>query len=501
VSEIDAAGERAFDDGERADFRSAEAFVARYGAADDPIAEAWIEALRAQRWSFDASWDETARPSIERAEALSTLGADRAARRLAGEGLRAAALTSDVDALARWAALTRRNDRVSAVAAAWLALAGVETPAREPESALERVEALALSSLAALESDRAAEGLELARRATRQGHDLGAPRAELFAHLALARARRLAGRAHLAVSIAARVAELAPPLWRDLAAWERIVAGDSSAAPSEGPSAELAAVVEAARRGDRGAFEASAAELERMTRGRPLYRADAGAVLDALRPDASSSSWRCGAGDPPARVAGLLAQDAGAAFVLAGPDRSAVRVAALGLAFVPGDVVRIASETGRGQRALAVIAALLLAPEGISVEELFRRVHGFAYDPELHRGVFDTLLYRVRAKLGDAGTVDRGADAVRLRVHVPVLVADPRTARSLEERVLRILAREKLASVEAAARDLAVPARTVSRALKTLVDEGACRVVRDGRAVHYEIEDSAFSEATLRTRL
>ncbi|MEM9192403.1 MAG: helix-turn-helix domain-containing protein [Myxococcota bacterium] len=76
------------------------------------------------------------------------------------------------------------------------------------------------------------------------------------------------------------------------------------------------------------------------------------------------------------------------------------------------------------------------------------------------------------------------------------MTPDPRCAKSIDDRILRTLAESGMSNARATAEKLGAPLRSVQHALKRLVDEGACFVEKQGRAVHYRIEDTTFFEPT-----
>jgi Fic family protein len=123
-------------------------------------------------------------------------------------------------------------------------------------------------------------------------------------------------------------------------------------------------------------------------------------------------------------------------------------------------------------------------------------VYGFQHAPDVHRGIFDVLLHRARARVRGLAEIEREGDRLRLKGKQPFLVPDPRSVQPLEEFMLRLVARSGGASAKEAAEALNVPLRTVHRALQRLVSEGACQRARAGRTVVYRIEDTTFQEPT-----
>lgn len=83
-----------------------------------------------------------------------------------------------------------------------------------------------------------------------------------------------------------------------------------------------------------------------------------------------------------------------------------------------------------------------------------------------------------------------------MRVVAPLVLPDPRCARSTAEHVLRLLGRHGTLRAVEAAEALRVPLRTVQTALNQLVADGACRSERVGKEVRYQVLDTTFSATT-----
>jgi predicted transcriptional regulator len=73
---------------------------------------------------------------------------------------------------------------------------------------------------------------------------------------------------------------------------------------------------------------------------------------------------------------------------------------------------------------------------------------------------------------------------------------DPRCARPLESRVLALVAATPGLTARDVATTIGLPLRTVQLALRTLVDDGACAVDRDGARVAYVVDDTTFGRPT-----
>jgi DNA-binding transcriptional ArsR family regulator len=145
---------------------------------------------------------------------------------------------------------------------------------------------------------------------------------------------------------------------------------------------------------------------------------------------------------------------------------------------------------------LAILA--LAGASGLDDSTCFTRTYGFAYVPDLHRGVFDVLLHRARIAVQGAARLERASGRIALSATRPLLVPDPCTAQSMSDRVLRFLAEQGRASAKQAAEGLGVSLRAVQGALTALSEADACVIERQGRHVTYAIEDSVFSEPTRR---
>ena len=204
--------------------------------------------------------------------------------------------------------------------------------------------------------------------------------------------------------------------------------------------------------------------------------------------------------DPAAADGSEDSSDSSEAYVLARPDAAPRRVLGIGASLVdlPG-VVRL-RRTRRRQGRVEGVAAILAAAgsDGLDFIETFERAYELSYEAEVHRGVFEVLLHRLRAYLGDAAELERDGTRLCLRPRNAVLVPDPRCARPVHDRLLRVLAREGRATASDAANKVGLSLRAVQDALKTLIEEGVCVSEREGRHVVYLVEDTTFSEPTNR---
>ena len=478
------------------------AAVARELAGAGGVLErAWASALDAVLWTMAAAHG---RPALA-GELTELVGLDPAACEpvsLAADQMALdATLRFDARDLHAWASvlscLAGRGGAAVAVRAksaeAWLAVlegrhdvveAIAETMSRDAADlgvAAVVIDASAQRALAALGQRRYAEALAHARRASRMARTEGLLQQEYTANLVLARVRRHGGRAHLAARILEALSQVVPAPWRTWIGWELLLAGGGG----------LAAVVPAALRAQLGGSRDLADELDLFL-----------AMVDPEAPiPPGAAPWVWGSDHvPPTGIRDASAEHG--AYVVTSPVVRARRVLPAGVsAFDPGGVaVRLDAAGRAGARTQEAVAVLALAGEnGVGEDALFQRVYGFAYDRAVHGGVLRGLLHRARGALGDAAVIDRvGEDHLRLRPAVPIVVADPRCAPSLEEQVLQRLATSAgRATAREIARAMGIPLRTVQQALGNLVDEGACHAEPDGRRVEYVVEDTTFGEPTL----
>ncbi len=151
----------------------------------------------------------------------------------------------------------------------------------------------------------------------------------------------------------------------------------------------------------------------------------------------------------------------------------------------------------QGRNETLISALALAGPEGLSEEAAFGEVYEFAYQAEMHRGVFGVCVHRARDYLGDAGTIEHGAGRVQLALAAPILVPDPRCAKPMQDRLLRAIASHGGATAQDVAKAVGVSLRVAQQALADLSADGACLATKDGRKVRYAVEDTTFSEPTI----
>ncbi len=524
------------------------ATLAALAMVPDAEACAWHAALSASAWMLAPEAYE--RPSES---TLATLvQAPPEARRVAALALthleRASAVAFDLDELSRQVALHEElgrglGDETAAplwleAARSWRALlAGHAEGLVERTRELERlalsekigplvIDACVLSALSASLAGDDEAGTAIARRASRMARTEALPQHEYLAHWSLARARRRSRHPHLAIRILTALERFAAPQFRGAIAWELLLAGDLAVSAAllarggaggraEDAARALLASEEAALRGDRAAFESAADALAERARGASFAARDAEAWLFAAdfrrRPpaDAPALALFGSAQDAslPPELHGLCARrgageegDPSEAYVLARPDAEPRRILGLGanLVDLPG-AVRL-RRTRRRQGRVEVMAAVVAAAgaPGIDAEAGFERAYGFRFEPELHKGVFEVLLHRLRAYVADVGELVREGGRLRLGLRAPALVPDPRCTGPHHDALLRVLAREGKTTASDAARHVGLSVRAVQEALRSLIEEGACASARDGRQIVYVVEDTTFSEPTER---
>jgi hypothetical protein len=191
--------------------------------------------------------------------------------------------------------------------------------------------------------------------------------------------------------------------------------------------------------------------------------------------------------------------DESPAYALSGTRVAPRRVLASGLGLLSPPATVIASQAQRRDaRVLGLLSVLALHGDaGMSEEDLFREVYGFRFVRSKHEGVLRVLIHRARAQLGEHATIERTPNALALRARTPIAIPDPRAAQALEERVMHFLgARASAASAKDVADALGISVRAAQRALKLLVEEGACENTSKGRGAEYRLEATTFLEPT-----
>lgn len=373
------------------------------------------------------------------------------------------------------------------------------------------IEAAALRALSLAALGSLDEALKHGRRASRMARTEGLPQAEYLAHLVLARLRRLSGAAHLATRILRALWRVAPPTWAPWLGWESALTGMIDPLPA-GPGQVLGQWLLALNAGDRNLAETPRQILR--SNSWPAIKADfevwSSAVDPHTPPAPAIAAWCEGQTSvtPPA-LQGLLgwkgqapADDTAFAYALAdGPLRR--RVPRLGLTMIDRSKVRTLPQTHLKQgRTEMLLAALALAPpQGVAEVDCFLSVYGFPYEPEVHKGVFDVLLHRSREHAAGLGAIVRGKGLLQLELSGPTLLADPRCTRPLGDALLGVLAESSGASAKEVAKATGVSLRLVQATLQGLVKDGVCQLEKGGREVRYTVEDTTFSEPTLRAQV
>lgn len=472
---------------------------------------------------------------------------DKAIDRPAEEPPAPASAEVKVRDVALWSAQLWKRLLLGDTAGQEIAAKSLFDEASRQRAAPQVIESTVLRALLALSAGLTEDAVDMARRASRMAQSESLPQLEYLANVTLARVRRYSGRPHLALHILAALLRVAPPAWSGWIGWEMLLGGGEGVrkddptsvlynAPAMIAQRNLAALIAAARGGDRSVFVQAAIALEQSSAVWPDLKREVQSLLAALDPmrDAipeAALGWSRGeTATIPCGLHGVgIPQGSGTetegatAFVVARPGATGRRFLRPGLAFVPKGRLLArdsAKAVAGGVRTETGIAALALAGEaGTSREVFFRSVYGFPFVAHRHQAVLDVLCHRMRNLLGDAGEVRRdsgdgsaAAAAARaaagtsgttpsgpslaLILKEPIVVPDMRCALPTADRVLRALATLGTTSASTAADSLRMPLRTVQAVLQQLVAEGACSIERDGRRVAYKIEDTTFTEIT-----
>ena len=508
--------------GARGDFRGSAELTRRLHAVGEP---GWAGALGAQAWLAGA----------EGAPPTDALGAGEGAVYACSHAQRIALLAFEGLSVAQWA---DRAERASggeapgwvALSRAWAELVAgrhervhelgafaVDDAKRRSDAPL-AIEGAVVRAVAALLRDDLEEATTIARRASRMARTESLPQQEYLANAVLARVRRLQGNSPLATRILTALLRVASPPWRPWLVWELLLASGDGAprpAPPEGRGANavrsLARMLVAAREADRSEYDRARTELEAAVSEHALFARDAeilrwatdveaGAIEDA--PD-RLRAWLAGSDDEaPDGLHGLAPAGSPetAAVVAPGPGAAPPRRSlsvALPLAVVSIGARVLEPSDNRQARTDSMIAALLLCgAEGSDEDRLFRAIYGFAYDAAIHAGVRDVLYHRVRARLGEIGSLERDAGRVWIDHREPLVAYDPRCSPPPEHSLLQLLAQAGHLTAKQAAEILGMPVRTAQHTLRKLAEDGACRAERDGRRMEYHLEDTTFMEPT-----
>jgi DNA-binding transcriptional ArsR family regulator len=365
------------------------------------------------------------------------------------------------------------------------------------------IEALVLETAHPLEGwprEGTARELGLAREAAARASRADQPHAQYAAYLALARARRHTHRVPMATRLVGSLLRSAPETYRELLAWEAFLVGLRGERAADTDA--LALVIDAARRGDREAFERARATLATATAMDAPRAFEARAIVAALDPagdlrasDPTTQAFLAGARHDLEGLEGAVIEPgaADAPIALAIVSHTGLRrVLAPGIALV-GPLPRVAGSE-QGGRTETAIVTLAGAPRGLDVESFFRAVYGFAFKKALHDGVLRVLLTRMRQALEPHARLVREDERLRLEVTTPFALVDPRVASRADNAVLRAIAGDRAISAKEIAERTGLPLRTVQAELGRLVDEGVCRREKDGRNTEYLVEDTVVRE-------
>jgi len=532
------------------DLHTAKRALDQLRADSDGESPAWSLAIRA---TASMLWPAAfAAPSAHEISCSLAAPNGSVARLALVEAVRRAVLAFETDELATWIELYERSlarDANDPGAALWLAsarawqalgrgelgdtgceLARVQRDALALKIAPLVIEATVQRSIAATLTGELGAGTELARRASRMARTEGLPQQEFTAHLVLARARRLNRQPHLASRILNALDQVVAPAWLPWLTWELSMAGELT--PSGSRAAEpvdtsrasraaraLTGLQQAAAAGNRAAFDCSVTALRESTYGWAMLEREASslvAALDFRSTEASDypelSAWQRGESTlPPPEIYGTCtgsaaggdSNDGSEAYVLARPDAPPRRVLGLGMPLIdlPG-LIRL-RRTRRRQGRVETVAAVIAAAgaDGVDQATCFERAYEIPWEADVHRGVFEVLLHRLRAYLEGTAELVRREGRLSLQLGSPVLVPDPRCARPVFDRLLRVLARDGRLTAAEAATKTGLSVRAAQDALKSLAADGACTFEKAGRQLTYIVEDTTFSEPTQRLAL
>ncbi len=370
------------------------------------------------------------------------------------------------------------------------------------------VEGTVLCALALLEDGAGEEATQAARRGVRMARAEAIVQQEYLASMVLARVRRRGGEAHLAARILNALEGVLPPSWARWLEWELAFAGTGDErAPAAGA---LTGLLRHARDGTRDAFDDAREALIALARGSAFARRDAQRLIEAVDPTRApslSEAWtrggehrtcapvelRWGAGDDAPPVFAWMTRGGGAG------DGVARRILASGVGLItPPPAAPLDPGARRDARPMRLLVVLALhGARGGEEAAVFHEVYGFVYVRTKHDGVFRVLIHRARALLGDRAELRRADGHLTLLPRDTLLLPDPRCARTVEERVMHHLGATGGAL---GARDLAealgINLRAAQRALRALLEGGACTVDKQGRAAMYRLEDTTFVEPT-----
>lgn len=404
------------------------------------------------------------------------------------------------------------------VAVAKSALEEVKEEAKAQKVASCLIDAEATWALVLLTEGHIEQAISVARRASRMAAAEELPFQELFAHVVLARVRRMAGAPFLASKILDALTPLAPRLWHPWICWEALLSGMAAPklqlppCPAQGASEALAQLLCHARDGNRQGFDdAFVSALDQLS-GFSSMAADVTVLAACL--DASLDmddaypmvkTWSKGSSsEVPKGLHGIVrfGHDADAlptvGFVCARPGRGARRILGAGIPLAQDEeTVLIDREKRPRDRTHTALAALaLLESQRADERQFFQELYGFEYDHTLHKHVLDTLVARMREMLGSAGGINRSRGELDLELDRPLILWDPRCERPLGDWILSTLAEGGPKTARETAALLGISLRAVQNVLKDLTHTGACVQFRDGRSLLYRVEDTTFSEPT-----
>lgn len=338
-----------------------------------------------------------------------------------------------------------------------------------------RVEWHVQDAMASLRDGDLALATTRARRTSRMAATEEVLQGEYLANLVLARVRRHAGTPHYAIRILSALHAVVPAPWRTWIHAELMLAGH---APDD-----LRVCV--------------AATLDRVAAHHDLVRdlACYRALTEVALSHSEARAFVAGhVHDPPFGLRDPVSDPLCLAAVVAGPNATPRRVFRVGLDWIDVEVLEASTPARRLHKGLSVL--LLAGERGLDRNTFFEQIYGFARQDPGHDEILRGLVHRMR-KAHASLSIESGEQLVA-RASALVAVPDPRCERTLEDRILTMLAG---ASGRATAKEIAnvlrVPLRTVQRSLGVLVESGSCHGERDGRRTEYIVDDTTFSEPTI----
>src|SRR5450432_3826697 len=255
-------------------------------AADPPAAAA--RAIKSAAKNPEKTPDKTTDRAAEKP-------IDKAIDRPAEEAAAPASAEVKVRDVALWSAQLWKRLLLGDTAGQEIAAKSLFDEASRQRAAPQVIESTVLRALLALSAGLTEDAVDMARRASRMAQSESLPQLEYLANVTLARVRRYSGRPHLALHILAALLRVAPPAWSGWIGWEMLLGGGEGVrkddptsvlynAPAMVAQRNLAALIAAARGGDRSVFVQAAIALEQSSAVWPDLKREVQSLLAALDP-------------------------------------------------------------------------------------------------------------------------------------------------------------------------------------------------------------------------